>query len=321
MKRPSQQVRIAFTPPMECVPVDRIPEERGWVYELKLDGFRGQAVRDDDGVRLYSKNGKDFTRKYLQMTAALKTALPPGTALDGELVAFDKTGRPSFAAMQDANAETNVVFFVFDILQSHGKDTKQLPLGERLALLQSAFVPSDVVQRCEHFIGPAGTFLAAVRKIGGEGVIAKRLSSRYEPGRRTGSWAKMRINVGQEFVIGGFTRGSNGIDSLVVGFYEGKMLRYAARVRAGLVPASRRVLHARLKPMVIQACPFSNLPEAHSGRWGQGLTAEKMRDCIWVRPKLVANFEFLEWTDSNHVRHIRFVGLRPDKNPRAVARE
>jgi DNA ligase D-like protein (predicted ligase) len=303
------------------VPVRRIPDQPGWVFELKLDGFRGQAVHDENGIRLYSRNGKDFTRKFPRVTAALKTALQPGTALDGELVAFDEMGRPSFAAIQDANSETNVVFFVFDILQSHGKDTKQLPLTERLALLQSAFMPSDIVQHCEHFIGPVEKFLAGVRKIGGEGVVAKRLSSTYESGRRSGSWTKMRINVGQEFVIGGFTPGSNGIDALVVGFYEGKAFRYAARVRAGLVPASRRELHARLKPLVVEACPFSNLPEAKSGRWGQGLTAEKMRECIWVQPKLVANFEFLEWTDSNHVRHIKFVGLRPDKNPKAVMRE
>jgi bifunctional non-homologous end joining protein LigD len=181
----------------------------------------------------------------------LKTALQPGTVLDGELVAFDKTGQPTFAAIKVATAETNVVFFVFDVLQSHGKDTKQLPLSERLALLQSAFARSDTVQHCEHFIGPVERFLVGVRKIGGEGVIAKRLNSPYEPGRRSGSWTKMRINVGQEFVIGGFTPCSNGIDSLVVGFYEGKTLLYAARVRAGLVPASRRELYARLKPLVV----------------------------------------------------------------------
>ncbi|MGO9433751.1 MAG: hypothetical protein ACLP00_05595 [Terracidiphilus sp.] len=211
-------------------------------------------------------------------------------------MAFDEMGRPSFAAIQDANAKTKVVFFVFDILQSLGKDAKRLPLSERLSLLLSAFVSSDLVQHCEHFIGPAEKFLAGVRKIGGEGVVAKRLSSTYESGRRSGSWTKMRINVGQEFVIGGFTPGSNGIDALVVGFYEGKAFRYAARVRAGLVPASRRELHGRLKRLVVEACPFSNLPQAKSGRWGQGLTAEKMRECIWVRPKLVANCEFLEWS-------------------------
>lgn len=236
-------------------------------------------------------------------------------------MAFDSHGRPSFAAMQDASADTNVVFFAFDVLWHEGKDTKQLPLSERLDVLRSAFAPSHSVQQCEHFIGPLKRFLAGVRKIGGEGVVAKRLSSRYEPGERGGAWTKMRTNVGQEFVIGGFTPGRNGIDSLVVGFYEGTKLLYAARVRAGFVPSQRRDLHARLKPIVAAACPFVNLPELKSGRWGQGLTADKMRVCVWVQPKLVANFEFLEWTDSHHVRHIKFVGLRTDKAAQRVFRE
>jgi bifunctional non-homologous end joining protein LigD len=131
----------------------------------------------------------------------------------------------------------------------------------------------------------------------------------------------MRINMGQEFVIGGFTPGNNGIDALVVGYYDARKLIYAARVRAGLVPASRREVYEKLKPLIVRTCPFVNLPEATPGRWGQGLTAAKMKECIWVKPKLIANFEFLEWTDSNHVRHIKFVGLRSDKDPFAVVRE
>jgi len=321
MKSSIANALIKFTPPMECTPVRQIPGVPGWVYELKLDGYRGQAIRDSSGVKLYSRNGKDFAWKYPRVVASLSAALPTGTVLDGELVAFDLTGRPSFAAMQDANADSNVVFFAFDILAHGAKDTKQLPLSKRLDILRSAFAPTDLVQQCEHFIGPLESFLAGVRKIGGEGVVAKRLSSFYEPGKRSGAWAKMRINVGQEFVIGGFTPSSNGIDTLVAGFYEGKKLLYAARVRAGFVPSQRRDLYTRLKPLVVTACPFANLPEPKSGRWGQGLTAEKMRDCIWVRPKLVANFEFLEWTDSSHVRHIKFVGMRDDKDPRSVTRE
>jgi bifunctional non-homologous end joining protein LigD len=131
----------------------------------------------------------------------------------------------------------------------------------------------------------------------------------------------MRLNLGQEFVIGGFTPGTIGFDSLVVGFYEGKKLLYVARVRAGFVPASRRDVYAKLKPLITTVCPFVNLPEAKIGRWGQGLTAEKMRDCVWVRPQLVARFDFLEWTDSNHVRHIKFIAMRDDKDPRKVVRE
>jgi ATP-dependent DNA ligase len=137
--------------------------------------------------------------------------------------------------MQDANRDTNVVFFVFDVLVMRGKYLKRLPISERLTVLQSAFTSSDLVQHSEHFIGSLDRFKSAVRRIGGEGVIAKRLNSAYEPGRRSGAWLKMRFNVGQDLVIGGFTPGSNGIDGLVVGYYEKKALLYAARVRAGLV--------------------------------------------------------------------------------------
>jgi ATP-dependent DNA ligase len=228
---------------------------------------------------------------------------------------------PSFNAIQNASPATNIVFFAFDILVNGWKDVKHLPLSERLPLLQSAIIPSQRVQLSEPFLGPASRFVTAVREMGGEGVVAKRMTSYYESGKRSGAWAKKRINIGQEFVIGGFTPGSNGINALVVGFYSGNALMYAARVRAGIVPATRRELYSRLEPFIFEQCPFANLPESKSGRWGQGLTAAKMKKCIWVKPKFVANFEFLEWTDSNHVRHIKFVGLRTDKSPRLVVRE
>ncbi|WP_162601361.1 RNA ligase family protein [Occallatibacter savannae] len=303
------------------MPVANLPESSDWVYELKLDGFRGQAIRDKAGVHLLSRNGKDFSKKFPQVFAALGKTLPIGTAVDGELVAFDEDGRPSFNAIQNATTESNVVLFVFDVLVNRRKDTKLLPLSERRTLLEEAITPSERVQLSEHFPGPLPRFLAAVREMGGEGVVAKRLTSLYEPGKRSGAWSKKRINIGQEFVLGGFIPGSNGVDALVVGFYDGDELMYAARVRAGLVPATRRDLYARLKPLFVQRCPFVNLPEPKSGRWGQGLTAAKMKDCVWVKPKLVAQFEFLEWTDSSHVRHIKFMGLRNDKNPRLVVRE
>jgi DNA ligase D-like protein (predicted ligase) len=312
---------IPFITPMECLPVASLPDGPGWVYELKLDGFRAQGIRDKRNVHLLSRNGKDFSKKFPLVCAALKEALPLGTAVDGELVAFDESGLPSFNAIQNASAETNIVYFVFDVLVTRGSDVKHLALSERLPLLQSSVVPSERIQLSEHFAGPVSRFVSAVRQMGGEGVVAKRLSAHYEPGKRTGAWAKMRLNIGQEFVIGGFTPGSHGVDALVVGFYSGDALIYAARVRAGLVPPTRRELYACLKPLIIGECPFTNLPELKSGRWGQGLTAAKMQECIWVKPKLVANFEFLEWTDTNHVRHINFVGLRTDKNPRQVVRE
>lgn len=312
---------IPFTPPMECLPVAKISEGDTWIYELKLDGYRAQAIRDSRGVRVLSRNGNDLTKKYPLLVRDLNDAIASDTALDGELVAFDDAGHPSFNALQNATRETNVVFFAFDVLVSEGKDVKMHPLRARKDILSRIIHANGRVQLSEHFGGSLARFIEGVKRIGGEGVVAKRLDRPYEPGRRSGSWSKMRINIGQEFVIGGFTQGSNGIDALIVGYYKGGKLIYAARVRAGLVPASRREIHERLKPLITMTCPFVNLPEATPGRWGQGLTAAKMKECIWVKPKLVANFEFLEWTDSNHVRHIKFVGLRSDKDPLEVVRE
>ena len=306
---------------MECLPVARIPEGEDWIYELKLDGYRAQAIRDSKGVRVLSRNGKDLTKKYPQLVKGLNDAIAADTALDGELVAFDDAGLPSFNALQNATRETNVVFFAFDVLVSEGQDVKMFPLRARKDILGRIFHANDHIQLSEHFSGPLARFIAGVKRISGEGVVAKRLDAPYQPGRRSGSWSKKRLNIGQEFVIGGFTAGSNAIEALVVGYYEGGKLIYAARVRAGLVPASRRELYGLLKPHIVKACPFANLPEATSGRWGQGLTAAKMKECIWVKPRLVANFEFLEWTDSNHVRHIKFVALRSDKDPLRVIRE
>src|ERR1017187_6199369 len=131
---------ISFTPPMECLPVASLPDRPGWVYELKLDGFRAQGIWDKSGVHLLSKNGKDFSKKFPQVCAALKEALPLGTAVDGELVAFDESGHLSFNAIQNSSAETNIVFFAFDVLVNRWRDVKHLALNERLLLLQSAVV-------------------------------------------------------------------------------------------------------------------------------------------------------------------------------------
>ena len=122
-------------------------------------------------------------------------------------------------------------------------------------------------------------------------------------------------------MIGGYIPGPHGLDSIIVRYYKGEDLVYVARVRNGLVPPSRRQLFHRRRPLAIPACPFINLPESGKGRWGEGLTADVMTKCIWVRPELVAQIEFLEWTESDHLRHSRFVGLREDKDGRLVVKE
>ena len=163
--------------------------------------------------------------------------------------------------------------------------------------------------------------LSAVREQRLEGIVGKRKDSVYEPGKRSGAWIKHRVNLGQEFVVGGFTPGPHGLDAIIVGYYRGKDLIYVARTRNGFVPASRRRAFEKLRPLVTPKCPFVNLPETRKARWGEALTAEKMKKCIWVRPEIVAQVEFLEWTDADHLRHSKFAGLRDDKSAREVVKE
>jgi ATP-dependent DNA ligase len=167
----------------------------------------------------------------------------------------------------------------------------------------------------------AAHMLKFVKLHGLEGVIAKRSDGIYEPGKRTGSWSKHRINLGQEFVVGGYTPGTHGFDALIVGFYRGNDLIYAARVRAGFIPGTRREVFAQIKAFKTSKCPFVNLPETSEGRWGQGLTAEKMKACVWLKPLAVVRVDFLEWTGADHLRHTKYVALREDKDPRKVVRE
>jgi ATP-dependent DNA ligase len=143
--------------------------------------------------------------------------------------------------------------------------------------------------------------------------VAKRRNSRYEPGLRSGAWQKMRVNLGQEFVIAGYTPGPRSFDAVIIGYYDGDRLIYVARTRNGFTPGSREAIFRRFKGLETAQCPFANLPEAKSGRWGVGLTAAKMPECQWLEPVLVGQFEYLEMTPDGHLRHSRFVGLREDK--------
>jgi ATP-dependent DNA ligase len=180
---------------------------------------------------------------------------------------------------------------------------------------------SKRIRICEQFEVTANEMLAAVRGQKLEGIVAKRKDSFYEPGKRTGSWIKYRVNRGQELVIGGYIPGPHGFDSLIVGYYRGNDLMYVARVRNGFVPASRRQVFEKIRGLVSSTVPFVNLPDEHPSRWGENLTAEKMKECVWLRPEAVVQIEFLEWTDVGRLRHSKFGGLREDKNPREVVKE
>ncbi len=314
-------IPIAFIESMECLPVPALPEGKEWSYEIKLDGFRLEAVKKKGETTLYSRRGNILNRKFPYVATALK-GLPDDTILDGEVVALDSQGRSDFNLLQNFHsAESKIHYYVFDILALKGKNVSKLPLAERRQILSKALKPNDHISTSPAEVGSSTKILTFVKQHGLEGVVAKRLDSLYEAGRRSGAWCKYRINLGQEFVVGGYTPGGHGFDALILGFYRGKDLIFAARVRAGFVPATRRQVFAQIKDLKTDKCPFVNLPEQSEGRWGQGLTAEKMKSCTWLKPKVVVRIHFAEWTGADKLRHTKFMGLREDKDPRKVVRE
>ncbi len=278
-------------------------------------------MKQSGETTLYSRRGNILNEKFQYIADALKK-LPDSTILDGEVVALDAHNRSDFNLLQNfRSAETKIHYYAFDILILKGKLLTQLPLDERRTILAKALPINDHISLSVVDRGSATHILKFVQKHGLEGVVAKRGDSVYEPGKRSGLWSKHRINQGQEFVVGGYTPGTQGFDALIVGFYRGKDLYFASRVRAGFVPATRRAVFAKIKNLKTAKCPFVNLPEQSAGRWGQGLTAEKMKGCVWLKPQTVVRIDFAEWTGGDKLRHTKYVALRDDKDPRKVVKE
>jgi len=316
------RTQASFVEPMDCLSVSKLPVGLGWIWEIKLDGYRALAVNSGSGVTLLSRRRKSLNRQFPNIVEALAD-LPAGTVVDGEVVAIGEGGRPDFNLLQHFRAESSrIQYYIFDLLCWKDRDLTRLPLIERRELLKSVVALRDKSIKISDYIEAApDDLLAAVRAQGLEGIIGKRKDSLYQPGKRSGAWIKYRVNRGQEFVIGGYFPGPHGFDSLIVGYYEGDKLMYVARTRNGFVPASRRQVFSRLKHLVIPDCPFVNLPETRKSRFGEELNAEKMKKAVWLRPEAVAQIEFLEWTEGDRLRHSKFGGLREDKNPRDVVKE
>jgi len=236
---------------------------------------------------------------------------------------LDDSGRPNFNLLaQFRSGASRIHYFIFDLLVCNDHDLTKLPLSEPRETMKSVLkLRSPRIRIAEQFEVSASDMLAAVRQQQLEGVIGKRKDSLYEAGKRSGAWVKCRANRGQELVIGGYVPGPHGFDSLIVGYYQGKDLIYVARVRNGFVPASRRQVFEKIRPLVSPTMPFVNLPDEHPSRWGENLTADKMKECVWLRPEAVAQVEFLEWTAGDRLRHAKFAGLREDKSARLMVKE
>ena len=310
-----------FMPPMAAQLVDRLPEGDAWLYEVKFDGYRALLLKDGDSVRIRSRNDKDLTAACPGIAAAAARLPVRQITIDGEIVAVDQHGRPSFQALQHRAAHPDhvLVCYAFDLLHLDGADTTGLPLVERRAALRRVLQGSHVLFS-DDLAGRPDDIIAAVRSLGLEGVIAKRRDSTYVPGQRSTAWCKLKLERQQEFVIGGYRPGPHGVDALLVGFYDGPSLRFAGKVRAGFTPRVRRDVSACLRPLHAARCAFVDLPHAGSGRWGGGVTAAQMHEMQWLEPTLVAQIRFVEWTAEAHLRHAAFLALRHDKAARDVRR-
>jgi DNA ligase D-like protein (predicted ligase) len=308
-----------FIDPMLLLRTDSLPNDGGrWEYQLKFDGYRAIAFKTGGNVRLRSRNDNDFSIRYSDVVKGL-AKLPDETVIDEEVIALNDDGRPSFNILQNYGSSKAA----FDVMVLAGRDVMKEPLDARRELLEKKILPKlgEPVRYAAPLDASLPVLIESVKAQGLEGLVAKRLDSRYEAGLRSGAWQKVRVNRGQEFVIGGYTVGTKTFDALIFGYYEGDRLIYTARTRNGFTPLVRQQLFKKFRGLEILDCPFVNLPAAKSGRWGAGLTAAKMKECRWLKPILVAQIEFLEWTGENHLRHTKFIALHDDKPARQVRPE
>ncbi len=312
-----------FVPPMLAKRVEKLPEGRNWSYELKLDGYRIEVIKDDQNVRLLSRRGNDFTRKFARVTTAASKIKAETAVVDGEVVVVDAQGKPSFQVLQNRASLPRgyqMVYYAFDLLFLNGRDVKHEPLSTRREMLEPIIKGSGILFSPE-LNGSASEVMAAIRKHGLEGIVAKRKDSIYEPDQRSGAWVKLPFKPRQEFVIGGYRPLGRSLELLLVGVYDKGKFVFSGKVRGGLNPGIRAGLIKLLTPLIVSACPFTNLPNSKKGHWGEGVTAEDMKEYIWVKPQIVAEVKFTEWTHGDVLRHPEFVAFREDKDPLHVIRE
>jgi len=305
---------------MMAVSAATLPAGAEWSYEVKWDGYRAQAVKHGRAVSLASRNLKDITRQFPDVVRAAELVAATSAVLDGEIVALDAEGRPSFQALHHAATQgLSIVYYAFDLLHLDGRDLTALPLDDRRAALRRIVAGSGVLLS-EALPGTPGQIADAVRGLGLEGIVAKRRRSAYAAGRRSDAWVKVRFAKHQELVIGGFKPNAINFDSLLVGYYDGRSLLCAGKVRSGFTPSLRAQVFDRIRGLETPRCPFANLPSARSGRWGEGVTAEEMTMLRWVKPRQVAEVSFAEWTRDGSLRHAAFMALRDDKAAKDVVR-
>jgi bifunctional non-homologous end joining protein LigD len=282
----------------------------GWIYEEKYDGIRAVAEKKKRLVKLWSRSGQDLTGGFAEVVDAIARLPDDDLVLDGELVVFDPSGVSRFQLLQrrGIGPRTRPVYVVFDTLRSNGRDLTRAPLeGRRARLITLIPKRSGVLMPSRQLRGGGTAALATAREKGWEGVIAKERGSVYESGARSRAWRKVKVRGESEFVIGGYTppQGARSeLGALLVGLFDGPKLRYVGKVGTGYTQDTLRDLGAKLRKRATTRAPFDPAP--------------RMRDATWVRPDLVAQLAYQEWTADGRLRQPAFLGLRADKKPKEV---
>ncbi len=306
--------------PMAAFLAERIPTAGDWLYEIKWDGVRALCFIEDGEMYILSRTGNRCERQYPELTVLPNYVRAQSAIIDGEIAVLDEQGRPRFSLIQpritvsDPNSiahlsrSTPVTFFAFDLLYQDGYDLRGAALRDRSRALEAVLETTDRIRISELFKTSGPEMLEAARQAGLEGILAKRADSKYES-RRSHSWLKFKVHNEQEFVICGFTHGDREyFSSLVLGIYKDGELRHAGQVGTGFDDKTVRELYDKLQPLITNKNPFHRKPKAN-------------RPITWVKPELVCQVRFVEWTNDGQLRAPSFQGLRPDVDPKSCVRE
>jgi bifunctional non-homologous end joining protein LigD len=303
-----------FVPPMMAKSVKEPFDSPDWIFEVKLDGYRGIAVFDAAGKpHLWSRNGLPLEQKFPAVATALSKLKLRSTILDGEVVAVDENGIPRFQLLQRFQKQPTAptLYYIFDILWSEGANITAKPIMYRRWVLERTIKPTAGIQVGSYVEGEGKALFDLTKEKGMEGIIAKRKDSIYHPGKRTSDWLKIKARLQQEFVVGGFTEGKGNrknLGALLLGAYRNGKLHYFGHSGSGFTEKGIQDALKRMKPLFTEKSPFENPPRV----------PEKIQ---WVKPKLVCEVTFAEWTDDEQMRQTVFLGWRDDKAPREVVKE
>lgn len=298
--------------PMLCKLVDKSFDDAGWLFETKWDGYRAIAQVEKGKVRLYSRNNLDFNEHYPSLVEALGK-IRRDFVIDGEIVVFDEGDRSRFQLLQNylKTGRGNLAYCLFDLLYLDGRNLVDTPLLERKKILKRLLGKDRLLRYSDHVLGKGVKAFKVAEQKGLEGVIAKKVDSLYEMGKRTGDWQKIKTRQEQEVVIGGFTAPTGDrkyFGSLVTGAYEKGQLVFTGQVGGGFDEKKLKELYDKMKKLITDKCPFAVEPKTNS-------------QATWIHPRLVAQVKFEEWTKDGEMRQPIYLGLRVDKKAHAVHRE